>query len=44
MEKTPTHREAEEELGPDAMSFFMDMIRQDDTPDDDEEETQCESD
>jgi hypothetical protein len=38
VKKVPTYEEAEEELGPEAMSFFFDMIRQDDMPDEEKEE------
>jgi hypothetical protein len=38
MKKTiPTYEEAKDELGEDAMSFFMDMVRQDNAPPDKEE-------
>jgi hypothetical protein len=40
MKKIPTYEEAEKELGPDAMSFFMEMVRQDDPPEEEEEADQ----
>jgi hypothetical protein len=36
--KIPSFEEAQNELGEDAMSFFIDMIRQDDRPPEENEE------